>query len=168
MNISRKIIDLIDSQKKDNQNLTFLCIGTDRVTGDSLGPIVGSNLEKYVKKNNIKNIKVIGNLENNLSNTNINKIENNNGIRIVIDSAISNTYDIGDIIIDKSPIKIRQALNSSKDINSDIAIKCIVGKNFEDSSENFLMLQNIKIGIVLNLAEKLSTTLYEVIENYNL
>lgn len=166
MNISNKIIKLIDKQNIRNPNLTFICVGTDRVSGDSIGPIVGSNLIKYIEENNIKNINVIGNLKDNFNNANISKL-NNKDITIVIDSAISNTYDVGDIVIDEKNIKIREALDDSKEINSNINIKCIVGRNFKDSAANFLMLQNVKLGIVLNIAEELSNNLYDVIENYN-
>lgn len=34
-------------QKHLSDNVTFLCIGTDRSTGDSLGPIVGTRLEEH-------------------------------------------------------------------------------------------------------------------------
>ena len=166
MKIANKIIQIINKQKTENPNLTFLCIGTDRVPGDSIGPIVGSNLIKYIEENNIKNINVIGNLENNYNNTNIREL-NNEDITIVIDSAISNTYDVGDIVIDEKNIKIREALYDSKELYSNINIKCIVGRNFKDSNANFLMLQNVKLGIVLNMAEELSNNLYDVIENYN-
>lgn len=168
MNISDKIINLIDKREISNPKLTFLCVGTDRVTGDSLGPIVGSNIEKFINNKKINNVKVIGSLEKNLNNTNIEEYTKNpKDITIVIDSAISNTYNIGEIIVDENNIKVRQALNNGKNINSNINIKCIVAKNFENEDANFLMLQNVKLGIVLNLAEKVSTNLYNVIENYN-
>lgn len=166
-NLSNKIINLIDKKNISNPKITFLCIGTDRVTGDSLGPIVGSNIQKFIDSKKISNIEVIGNLEKNLNNTNIEEYtEKLEDIIIVIDSAISNTYDIGQIIIDEKNIKAREALDNGKDINSNINIKCIVAKNFENDETNFLMLQNVKLGIVLNLAEKVSKSLYEVIDNY--
>ncbi len=166
-NISDKIINLIDKKHISKPKLTFLCIGTDRVIGDSLGPIVGSNIEKFISDNKINNIKVIGSLESNLNNTNIEEYTNNSkDITIVIDSAISNTYDIGQIIVDENNIKVRDALNDGKSISSNINIKCIVGKNFENEDVNFLMLQNVKLGIVLDLAQKVTTSIYDVIENY--
>lgn len=169
MNTSNKIINLIDRKCISNPKLTFLCVGTDRVIGDSLGPIVGSNIERFINNKKIDNVEVIGNLEKNFNNTNIEKYsENLENITIVIDSAISNSYDIGDIVVEEGNIKLRDALSDGKNINSNINIKCIVGKNFENEEDNFVMLQNVKLGIVLNLAEKLSNSLYDVIENYNL
>jgi hypothetical protein len=32
----------LDSKVQKYENIIFLCIGTDRATGDSLGPIVGN------------------------------------------------------------------------------------------------------------------------------
>ena len=43
-----------------NRPIIFVCIGTDRSTGDSLGPLVGYKL-KYLSKNNIY---IYGTLEN--------------------------------------------------------------------------------------------------------
>ena len=41
------------------RQVVFLCIGTDRSTGDSLGPLIGSRLEAE----EISNVVVIGTLE---------------------------------------------------------------------------------------------------------
>ena len=35
---------------KENRPVIFLCIGTDRATGDSLGPLVGYKLKNINKK----------------------------------------------------------------------------------------------------------------------
>ena len=45
---------------KENRNIIFLCIGTDRSTGDSLGPLIGYKL-RYLKK---KNFYIYGTLLN--------------------------------------------------------------------------------------------------------
>ena len=46
-------------QEKRKTEILFLCIGTDRSTGDSLGPLIGSRLEAE----GIGNVVVIGTLE---------------------------------------------------------------------------------------------------------
>lgn len=35
----------------ENRPIIFLCIGTDRATGDSLGPIIGYKLKNIERKN---------------------------------------------------------------------------------------------------------------------
>ena len=46
---SQELLDLLPIGK--NQPIVFVCIGTDRSTGDSLGPLVGTLLKE--KKNNM-------------------------------------------------------------------------------------------------------------------
>ena len=85
--------------------LIFLCIGTDRVTGDSFGPLVGYKL-KYLFKNE-KNVEIIGSLDDIICRHNIvniiNNIENmyDEPFLIAIDAAISNKTDIGRIVVSK-------------------------------------------------------------------
>lgn len=45
---------------KSKRPIIFLCIGTDRCTGDSLGPLIGHKL-KFLKR---KNFYIYGTLEN--------------------------------------------------------------------------------------------------------
>lgn len=43
--IARVLEKCIQRHKKDWSEIVFLCIGSDRVTGDCLGPYVGYRLE---------------------------------------------------------------------------------------------------------------------------
>ena len=48
--------------KQNNYDkIIFLCIGTDRVIGDSFGPMVGEKLKNLFE--NMSNIEIIGDLE---------------------------------------------------------------------------------------------------------
>ena len=53
--------------------IVFLCIGSDRCTGDSLGPLVGDKLKLL----SLDNIYVYGNLESTVNATNLEKVINN-------------------------------------------------------------------------------------------
>lgn len=44
--LSTKLCELIDKKCGANTTLVVLCIGTDRVTGDSLGPLIGYKLSR--------------------------------------------------------------------------------------------------------------------------
>ena len=76
-------------------DLVFLCIGTDRMTGDCFGPLVGSKIKEKIENNNIFNINIYGTLEDNISFTNIEetlnviKKKHPNSYIIVIDAALS-------------------------------------------------------------------------------
>ena len=57
--------NLLSEEKKQRNyvDLVFVCIGTDRMTGDCFGPIVGSRLNEMLECYNIFNINIYGNLE---------------------------------------------------------------------------------------------------------
>ena len=116
---------------KTFSNLIFLCIGTDRVIGDSLGPIVGYKLKKYF--GDIKNVQIIGDLENNICSTNIEKTvekickDNSNPFIISIDSALSrDDTNIGKILVGKGGITIGNGMGKNKYIVGDMFIKGVI------------------------------------------
>ena len=45
---SQQLLRFIKKTKKDSQTLVLVCIGTDRATGDCLGPLVGHYLEQQL------------------------------------------------------------------------------------------------------------------------
>ena len=89
-------------ENRENKNIIFLCIGTNKVIGDSIGPMVGTNLKNKLNSNlKVNNIKVIGDMFNNISYSyikknkqSIEKLSKENFV-IVIDSALSSEENIG-------------------------------------------------------------------------
>ena len=126
--------------------LIFLCIGTDRVIGDSFGPLVGYKL-KYLFRNE-ENIKVIGDLNNIICTHNISRIikEINNrypdSFLIAIDAALSNRNSIGKIIISDKSINVGSCFNRNNIQVGDMSIKGIVSKRLSNPKHNFKLLQN--------------------------
>ena len=126
--------------------LIFLCIGTDRVIGDSFGPLVGYKL-KYLFKGE-ENIKVIGNLNNIICIHNISKIieDINNtypeSFLIAIDAALSNKNNIGTIVVSNSSINVGSGVNKNNIYVGDMSIKGIVSKKSNNPKYNFRLLQN--------------------------
>ena len=59
-----------ERKKRGYLELVFICIGTDRMTGDCFGPIVGSKLKELLENYNIFNINIYGSLEENICYTN--------------------------------------------------------------------------------------------------
>ena len=125
----------------ETSQLIFLCIGTDKVMGDSFGPLVGYKL-KYLYKNQ-ENIKVIGSLDNIICIHNISKIINyienkyKKSFVIAIDAAISNKMDLGKILVSK------ESMNNPK--------------------YNFKLLQNTSLNLVMNMADLVVQGIYDVI-----
>jgi len=141
--LRQKVTDLEISK------LIFLCVGTDRITGDSFGPLVGYKL-KYLFREE-ENIEVIGSLDNivcahNILNI-INKINNTykEYFLIAIDAALSNKNRIGKIVVSNSGIYVGSGLNKRNIYVGDMSIKGIVSKDLINPKYNFKLLQNTSL-----------------------
>lgn len=157
--------------KIDNKDkvIIFLCIGTNKVSGDSFGPIVGTNLQKMLKDN--KKIKVLGNMNNPINALNVKEnIEYINKMYIdkyiiVIDSAVSDKNLIGEVFITRNKTILGKGINNKISEIGDISIKCSVCKDEYSSINNFISLQNVPKRFIKNLADMVSTGICEVISN---
>jgi len=145
-----------------NRPIVFLCIGTDRSTGDSLGPLVGDKLT-FLTRNKIS---LYGNLESpvhakNLSSTlvKIKKIHNNPFI-IAIDACLGSSQNIGNIIIESKPIFPGAAVHKNLPPIGDLSITGIV--NISGNLE-FMVLQNTRLFTVMHLADIISKGIYNCI-----
>jgi putative sporulation protein YyaC len=143
----------------DNRPIIFICIGSDRSTGDSLGPLVGHKL-KYFSKNNIY---IYGTLENPIHAKNIvDKLDEinfnfKNPYVIAIDSCLGSINNIGKIFIQKKPLLPGLALNKNLPAVGDMSITGIVNIS---GGFDFLVLQNTRLYTVMSLADSISKGIY--------
>ena len=61
LNFSNLLLEYLSTSLSLNQELVILCIGTDRSTGDSLGPLVGYKLSPYIPF--YKQVRLLGTLD---------------------------------------------------------------------------------------------------------
>lgn len=138
-----------------NRDIVFLCIGTDRSTGDSLGPMVGYKLTKFHKNNLI----VFGTLQEpvhakNLCNTmDIIKTKYENPFIIAIDACLGSTKTVGNIVIQNTPLSPGSAMNKSLPTVGDLSITGIVNVS---GPFDFMVLQSTRLYSVLKLADIIS------------
>ncbi|WP_138204189.1 spore protease YyaC [Haloimpatiens lingqiaonensis] len=161
-----KLRDIISEQityaLNSKMQIAILCIGTDRSTGDSLGPLVGDKLKFLVRDK----VVLYGNLENpvhakNLSeNLRIIKDTLEDPFIIAIDASLGSISNVGKIIVEKGPLIPGAALNKNLPPVGNVSIKGIV--NISGSLE-FLVLQNTRLYTVMNLADIISKGLYHSI-----
>lgn len=144
-------------------NILFLCIGDSNIIGDSLGPLIGSFIQK--NKNAIKtntNIEVIGTMKSPVGYKTINNIisdTQNNTFIIIIDSALGSENNVGKIVIDESNLCAGKGVNKGKYLNGDITIRGIVGKNHNNIKANSMELRNISAIRIDNMAFKIISTI---------
>ena len=144
---------------KINRPILFLCIGTDRSTGDSLGPLIGYKL-KFLSKNNIY---IYGTLEKPVHAKNlVNVLEGissnyDNPYIVAIDSSLGSLNNVGKIFIEQKPIAPGIALNKNLPLVGELSITGIV--NISTGFE-FLVLQNTRLFTVMKLADAISKGIY--------
>ena len=134
-----KFEDYVSILKRYIQNyknkILFVCIGTNKVLADSIGPLVGSYL-----KQNLQPKMVLGDCNNNMCNK-FDMIYNYPKIRnkyiVAIDSAISEKNLMGEIFITKKPIEMGSSQKNIKGKIGDIGIKIAIS-NFENVNQNFI------------------------------
>lgn len=138
------------------RSLVFVCIGTDRSTGDSLGPLIGYKISslKY------KGVHVYGNLENPVHAKNLEKVmqqittECKDPFIIAIDACLGSMDHVGFIGIGDGPIKPGSGVNKELTPVGDMFVTGIV--NFGGFMD-FLVLQNTRLHVVMKIADLIAT-----------
>lgn len=159
------LCSIINSNKADDRIVIFYFIGTDRCTGDSMGPITGERF-KYLSFNNIL---FFGSLENPVHAVNINEIVNKNrllyknALTIAVDASLGTRQSLGMVYLQDKPVKPGSALNKSIPVVGDYSITGIV--NYSDSLD-FLTLQNTRLYYVFRLSSFISEGISLSISEY--
>lgn len=150
-------------------DIVILCIGTDKLIGDLVGPIVGQKLKRLFK--NYKKIKVYGDINKSVNITNVDKVieeintKFNYPFIITIDSALGPKEVIETVHISCGKIKPGGALSHKKEYKSNINFKAIVGENLKDSFLNFNVLNSIERNVVQKLANEITFHVYKMCIN---
>lgn len=140
--------------------IVIVCIGTDRSTGDSLGPLIGTFLEEK----NIAPFHVYGTLADPIHAVNLEgklqeiKEKHLNPFIIGIDACLGRVKSVGLVQIGSGPVKPGAGVNKSLPEVGDIHITGIV--NVGGFMEYFV-LQNTRLNLVLNMAKTIANGLYE-------
>lgn len=164
LEVSQAVLKHLNKVGKNNR-IVVLCIGTDRSTGDSLGPLVGYRLSRY----HTLSAKVFGTLDQpvhaaNLRETleKINKEIPNNFI-IAVDACLGTHGNIGYITVGNGPLKPGAGLKKELPETGDIHITGIVNYGgFMD----FMVLQNTRLSLVMKMSETIADGLQYALWKY--
>lgn len=143
---------LISNMDNTYKSLVFLCIGTDRSTGDSLGPIVGYKLSSL----NYDNITVYGTLEDPVHAKNLSqRVEEikrfyMNPFIVAIDACLGHQENIGHINISNGPIYPGAGVNKNLLPIGNINITGVVNAS---GYMEYFVLQNTRLNIVMKMAD---------------
>lgn len=130
----------------------ILCIGTDRIIGDCLGPLVGTML----KRETGEKLMVYGTLQKtvhalNLSET-IVQIKKKHPGRLVIavDASLGASENVGSVFVRPRGLKPGAGVAKDLPVAGDIAITGIVGK---ESCRPYLDLQTARLSTIASMAD---------------
>lgn len=151
------------------ENILFVCIGNGKIIGDSLGPLIGTVLEKNKRliQNNVK-IDVIGTFENPILYYNVEEFIKNIDSKdyseiVIIDSALGSKENIGKVMITPAEILIGVGVNRGRMVKGDIILKGVVGINYNNISRNLIELESVEAKQVENIAGKMLDIIYSII-----
>lgn len=134
-------------------DVVFVCVGTDRSTGDSLGPLVGTYLSGIGYTN------VVGTLDDPTHATNLD--ERIAGLPvgktvIAIDAALGNVMSVGTTSVINGPLKPGAGVNKDLPYVGDYSISSVV--NVGGFMEYFV-LQNTRLSLVMKLAKDITSAI---------
>lgn len=153
--LGRMLSDLMKEHVLSNRTMVFLCIGSDRATGDCLGPIIGYKLSKYQK---LQNYYVYGTLDEPVHAKNLkDTIEmiyqtHEDAFIIAIDASLGKSNHIGYITLGEGPLRPGAGVDKDLPEVGDIFITGIV--NFSGLLDQML-LQSTRLNVVMSLADQI-------------
>ncbi|MEI7028010.1 spore protease YyaC [Paenibacillus sp. y28] len=140
------------------QAIVVVCVGTDRSTGDSLGPLVGSKIQSL----HHPRFGLFGTLEEpvhamNLAETiaSINK-QYDSPFIVAIDACLGQLSSVGNIQLGEGPIKPGAGVNKELPPVGDVHIKGIVNVG---GFMEFFVLQNTRLSVVMQMSDVIASAL---------
>lgn len=145
-----------EQARKGKRGVVFFCIGTDRSTGDSLGPLIGYKLQQM----GAAGITVLGTLERPVHAMNLEeyvgvlRARHREDLIVAVDASVGSREHVGFVTLGRGALK--PGLGVSKELRAvgDIFITGIVGSC---SSQDPLMLQSVRLSVVMQMADCISS-----------
>jgi putative sporulation protein YyaC len=155
---TKELSEHINSVNKAYDEICVACIGTDRSTGDSLGPLVGYKISKQ------KGVRVVGTLDKPLHAKNLEEFTHTISERtlvIAVDACLGSMDHVGYLTVNHGPLKPGSGVDKELPAIGDISIAGIV--NFGGFMD-FLVLQNTRLSLVMKMADIISEGLGKVLD----
>jgi putative sporulation protein YyaC len=162
--VANRLTHLLE-EMAESRPIVVVCVGTDRSTGDALGPLIGTSLSKYRSPH----FTLYGTLENPVHAMNLDDtlIEINRRFHkpfvIGIDACLGQVSSVGSIQVGVGPVRPGAGVNKDLPPVGDIHITGIV--NVGGFMEYFV-LQNTRLHLVVKMADIISLSLFTAIANH--
>lgn len=167
-NFSDTLLRYIKKTKKDSQTLVLVCIGTDRATGDCLGPLVGH----YLTENLPSEFPIVyGNLSKPVHAANLAQTLDMIHFKIsapyiiVVDACLGCPDHVGYVTLSNRPLEPGKGVNKALPSLGHISITGIVD---EYGTENYTTIQNTHLCGVMKLATFIANGITDLISYHPL
>jgi len=146
----------------NDEPIVIMCIGTDRSTGDALGPLVGERIYKICKY-----ARVFGNLEEPVHAVNLEKVLDKvqnihkNPFIIAVDASLGRSENVGTIKIAQGALKPGAGVNKNLPPVGNFHITGVVNVG---GFMEYLVLQNTRLYTVMKMVDIISLGIIEGLE----
>ncbi|GGH38920.1 spore protease YyaC [Paenibacillus segetis] len=140
----------------DERAITFLCIGTDRSTGDSLGPLVGTRLEECGWESVVGSLRYPCDADN--LQARIKTIPSDN-IIVAIDAALGSPASVGHYLVSEKPIFPAKSVGTKLPAVGHYSIAAVVNVK---SSKPYSTLQMTSLYSVMLMADEITQAITRV------
>lgn len=162
LKMSGQLIELLNTLNSPKREIVILCIGSDRSTGDCLGPFTGYKLENYLIKN------VYGSLHAPVHAANLSAaihtiyLKHQNPFVIAIDASLGVSEHIGCITLGAGPLTPGLGVQKKLPEVGDIHITGIVNSSVNMDCS---LLQTTHLSTVVQIADVLANVLYLTLQH---
>lgn len=158
--LAARLYMMIQEEMKYNrkQKVLILCIGTDRSTGDSLGPLIGYQL----RQKGLRYITVLGTLNRPVHAMNLEETLRHleryypDHLIVAVDASVGMTSHVGCITLGRGALK--PGLGVSKELQA-VGDLFITGIVCGCGNYDPMMLQSIRLSMVMRMAECVSESI---------
>lgn len=156
--LCRHLVRLLRRLYAPDRRLAVVCIGTDRSTGDCLGPLIGTRLARELEPE----VLVLGTLDRPVHAVNLEETMADlrslapNPFVIAIDACLGQSESVGFISLREGPLQPGTGVNKNLPAVGDVHLIGIVNVG---GFMEYLVLQNTRLALVMQMAEIIATGL---------
>lgn len=163
--MGKMLCDIVSKNILPNQEIIILCIGSDRSTGDSLGPLIGHRFRDYISPG----MYLIGDLNQPVHAANLNYCLKtisktfDNPYIIAIDACLGKEDHVGYMTLATGPLKPGLGVKKKLPEVGDIHITGIVNSSRD---MEFSTLQTTRLSIIFQIADAIVLALRTFNDDY--
>ena len=163
--MGKMLCDIVSKNILPNQEIIILCIGSDRSTGDSLGPLIGHQFRDYISPG----MYLIGDLNQPVHAANLNYCLKtisktfDNPYIIAIDASLGKEVHVGYMTLATGPLKPGLGVKKKLPEVGDIHITGIVNSSRD---MEFSTLQTTRLSIIFQIADAIVLALRTFNDDY--